>query len=484
MARIDIKSAGATLNDGVLQLENGVAMDATLRNVADQNNTTSPLKLSTTAVQIVSPLRITTDDPSDFYLDCEDGSTNNRFSITRNTASQQVNLNFASNPAGSTTTVGAIRTYVDGVNLSEVMAFREDGNVGIGTTSPTSKLFVKGSGTTSSTTSLLVHNSSGTETFSLRDDGVAFFRVGGVYTQIQGNLIYFNGGSATLSENYFKSYINGFSIGTIPSYQFNLITNDTPRLTIDGTGNVGIGTTSPSARTQIKGSGSTSATTALLVQNSGGNDIFSVTDDGSVNLGRSGSGSIHSFYGSAGLIARLSGGTIELPQSISTIANQTVYWYTRNNNGQGVTFEHNNSQLSTSTGIAMVNIGGGYGTQGSAQFSSLQIAPTYDLNANTTTSAIARGIYYNPTITNLRVAQHYAWQNTSGAMIVNSSTPNASAVLQADSTTQGFLPPRMTDAQIRAIATPAEGLVAYNTDISHLCCYQAGAWVKFSHSPM
>jgi hypothetical protein len=129
MARIDIKSNGATLNDGVLQLENGVAMDSTLRNVADQNNTTSPLKISTTAVQVVSPLRITTDDPSDMYLDCEDGSANNRFNITRNTASQQVNLNFASNPAGSTTTVGAIRTFTDGVNLGEVVKFREDGQV-------------------------------------------------------------------------------------------------------------------------------------------------------------------------------------------------------------------------------------------------------------------------------------------------------------------------------------------------------------------
>jgi hypothetical protein len=129
MARIDIKSAGATLNDGVLQLENGVAMDTTLRNVADQNNTTSPLLLSTTAVQVESPLRITTDDPSDMYLDCEDGATNNRFNITRNTASQQVNLNFASNPAGSTTTVGAIRTFTNGVNLGEVVKFREDGQV-------------------------------------------------------------------------------------------------------------------------------------------------------------------------------------------------------------------------------------------------------------------------------------------------------------------------------------------------------------------
>lgn len=74
--------------------------------------------------------------------------------------------------------------------------------------------------------------------------------------------------------------------------------------------------------------------------------------------------------------------------------------------------------------------------------------------------------------------------STFGGSVSVGATIVASAILQADSTTRGFLPPRMTDAQIRAIVAPAEGLIAYNTDISHLCCYQAGAWVKFNHSPM
>lgn len=44
------------------------------------------------------------------------------------------------------------------------------------------------------------------------------------------------------------------------------------------------------------------------------------------------------------------------------------------------------------------------------------------------------------------------------------TTPNASAILSATSTTQGFLPPRMTAAQAGAIASPAEGLLVYVTD--------------------
>lgn len=59
-----------------------------------------------------------------------------------------------------------------------------------------------------------------------------------------------------------------------------------------------------------------------------------------------------------------------------------------------------------------------------------------------------------------------------------------SAQLQIDSTNRGVLFPRMTTAEVLAITTPANGLVVYNTTIAHLVCYQGGAWVKFSHSPM
>lgn len=117
--------------ENALKLATSGPITATLTPIVDAYGNITSLKLSTNLAQFTSPLRITTDDISAMYLDIEDGSTNNRFNITRVPSSQQVNLNFASNPSGSTTTVGGIRTYVDGVNLSDVVTFREDGLVNI-----------------------------------------------------------------------------------------------------------------------------------------------------------------------------------------------------------------------------------------------------------------------------------------------------------------------------------------------------------------
>lgn len=52
----------------------------------------------------------------------------------------------------------------------------------------------------------------------------------------------------------------------------------------------------------------------------------------------------------------------------------------------------------------------------------------------------------------------------------------ASALLTVTSTTKGFLPPRMTAAQRDAIASPAAGLVVYNTDTNKLNVRVAAAW--------
>lgn len=52
------------------------------------------------------------------------------------------------------------------------------------------------------------------------------------------------------------------------------------------------------------------------------------------------------------------------------------------------------------------------------------------------------------------------------AITTDGSSADASAMLDVQSTSKGFLPPRMTSAQMGAITNPAEGLIVYCTDCS------------------
>jgi hypothetical protein len=65
---------------------------------------------------------------------------------------------------------------------------------------------------------------------------------------------------------------------------------------------------------------------------------------------------------------------------------------------------------------------------------------------------------------------------TRGNVLIGTSTNVPSAVVNVNSTTQGFLPPRMSNAQMVAIATPSEGLVVYDLTNRKLCCYDGATW--------
>jgi len=508
--------------------------------------------------------------------------------------------------------------------------------------------------------------------------------VGNVRILNNGGLTFYNGGSI-YSSHYITTANELLTVNSNNSYGAWKFTNY--NVSIDK--NLAIGTTltdfvNPSQRLLIRGSGSTSATTSLLVQNSSGQQLLSVLDDGSCTIGISGSTTNSlTIVGNTGIQAIIGNTQFQSPQSIYRYGGGVLGFYGANNDGTAFSFDFNNAQGSTNVNSVMVNLGGTYQNQTSFQFANLRIAPVYNFNANTTTNAIARGIYYNPTITNLQVAQHRAIETVTGDVLfgttsglvgigtiytgwrlnvdgairaqridltgsagpghvmlriddngtvlrnntfnINSGNGNAGqnanlavgfydstlarlyvkgsgstsattsllvqnsssnntlqvlddasviingnntssttllrannssgnyaiktlnnyrtdfgyfssgntgtfldtdvssafraglpsispswyaayfscaggdvrvgqatngtnanpcAILQANSTTQGMLPPRMTDAQIRAIASPVNGLVAYNTTIDHLCAYQGGAWVKFNHSPM
>lgn len=550
MARIEISSVSNPYGTGELQLQGKVAMSGTLTAVTDNLNTASPLKLSTGGVQVASTLQITTN--SNPYIDAEDGAGNNRFQVGRDPSSQVVNVDFASNPTGGTNMVGGIRTYTDGVNLSQVMSFRKDGWIGVNTPSPDSRFQVysgggalrigyagggnnyidgsityvsgllnaqnylsvgvqstanrctiQGSGSTSATTSLLVQNSSGSNALQITDDRTT--TITGTQTNLSTNKVYVGALSLTsagtgdtgqgiystgvdgqmiLAGSLYGFVIKSWANGTVPLFnlsnpknllsiqQYGFHNGNTDGLTgntlnlapiynftsatlsnmVRGiyynptltslvstthiafentTGDVLLNTTSGNtligssvsntSKLSIKGSGSTSGTTSLLVQNSGGTSAMTIKDDLSTNLG----GILNLVYNSSYISA--SGGA---NSSTTFIANTSAGW-----NG----FAFGNSSLS------------------------------YFAEIRTDRTNV-----YTPLFVTLV-------GNSSSA---SPPTPNASAILQADSTTQGFLPPRMTDAQVRAIVSPAVGLMAYNTDLDCPVFYSTAGWRKVSHSVM
>jgi hypothetical protein len=85
---------------------------------------------------------------------------------------------------------------------------------------------------------------------------------------------------------------------------------------------------------------------------------------------------------------------------------------------------------------------------------------------------------YNGTTRLLRVDYlgNYQFQQSLIVAASSGTAINASAILEGNSTTKGFLPPRMTTTQKNAIATPASGLVVYDTTLGKLCVRGAAAW--------
>jgi hypothetical protein len=456
MAKINVESGGTILSTGLLQLSGGAAMSTTLRSVTDQNNTASQLKLATNLTQVAGTLQIALDGGS--YIDAQDVSGIDRFNVNRSAGSQQVNVDFSSNPTSGTDAVGALRTYANGVALSEAMTFLRNGNVGVGTTTPAAKFDIGGN--VINTIQAIFARGANDSSFQLAAETGNASGAGGT-TMARLGLLY--NGVGSVAKFYFQ---RGVSSGT------GAILTDAP-LRINDTS-----TTLPTAQLTIKGSGSTSATTSLLVQNSGGTEKFKITDGlNSDIIMRS-----NPKTNGDGVIIQSSTGTDQTPQLTMrplTGAGAVRIWgdadraYFAMTNSNGVqsdniyafTIDNRRSKFAVTPD----------GSTTDASFYGKAIWDGGSAMTLRASSATQTARIFN--VENFDSSVNYLNVGATGIVALGTTSPNASAKLQVDSTTQGFLPPRMTNAQRAAIAAPAIGLMVYCTDaVEGLYIYKSTGW--------
>jgi len=158
-----------------------------------------------------------------------------------------------------------------------------------GTTVPTPSaiVHVRGAGATSATTAFLVQNSTPSDVFKVTDDGKTTIAASGFPLIV--NSTNSNTFKMTLQDNGVTRGYFGSGTG-IPLMIGDSVGN--PTHTFYGTGTIsslggiyiGSASTTPSARLHSVGSGSTSATTNVLIQNSSSANLFRITDDGRVTI--------------------------------------------------------------------------------------------------------------------------------------------------------------------------------------------------------
>jgi hypothetical protein len=204
--------------------------------------------------------------------------------------------------------------------------------------------------------------------------------------------------------------------GAIQFSDGSAFASDATNLFYDDTNDrLGVGINTPTARLHVKGSGSTSATTALLVQNSAGTAIMTSRDDLTTLLG--GGLTMPNFVNitSANNQIGFETGRINFNATAGTFSGQYAFNF---NDGGG-------NNTGTSGTIGRFSISSRFApTSGTAVYNTAFITPT--INQTGGANGITRGLYINPTLT--AAADFRAIETTAGNVVFG-NLPTSSAGL-------------------------------------------------------
>ncbi len=276
---------------------------------------------------------------------------------------------------------------------------------------------------------------------------------------------------------------------------------DTGAFFIDGNlGRVGIGTNGPGERLELIGNfllngafmpgGSAGTAGQVLVSNGAGNaPIWSASTAGDNLFNANGTipaSTTRRINLAAGSQLDIDTGALFIDGNLRRVGIGT--------NGPGYTLDvngtarfHGGAQLNSFSGgswLDMPTTGpSGIGNGGPGANAWVAYAQS---NGNYFNNALTGDIVYRNT------GGRLLWGNSSGdaIMVLNSnrlglgtSTPDQSALVEMASTTQGFLPPRMTNAQRDAISNPAQGLVIFNTNTLNIQWFDGIGWYDAATGP-
>jgi hypothetical protein len=216
--------------------------------------------------------------------------------------------------------------------------------------------------------------------------------------------------------------------------------------------------------TRLRGVSNVGTTNALTVSNSDSINLFQVQDNGYIRIGNQGADAFRIYSTNSTADAEPSGFHLVLnSRSNSQTHTSTIGFVTIN----GVT---GNATTGLQNGLLISK--GFAPTSGNAIYNLMTIIPT--INQTGGANGITRGLFINPNLTS--AADWRGIEVTNGGAYINTTSVQVSAILQADSTTKGFLPPRMTTTQKNAIASPATGLVVYDNTLNKLSVFTGATW--------
>jgi len=382
----------ANTYQALIKVGNNTNLNTTLKTLSDGAGNDLPMQASTAGVNFTGTLSQSgTAVPTAAEVAAKQDtlvSGTNIKTINGTSVLGSGNIAVVTSPSG---VAGAIQFSAGSAFGSDAAnLFWDDANnrLGVGTNVPTATEHIVGSSNTATDYALKVLNLRSQGSLSVTNDG--HVQIGDFSGQGYGTFLSFIRPSGSTRATTFNQGNQNLSITNVNG---GVIYQNTPVTVI--------------------GSGSTSATTSLLVQNSAGTAAFQIKDDMQVSLP-------------------------------STATNNTL-------------------AIGGQVGTSKNGVGVGY-TSG-------------------TSVAVRGGLFVNP---NSDTVELYGSSNSimswvNGEVLFKNANngatiSNPSAIVTIDSTTKGFLPPRMTTTQKNAIASPATGLQVFDSTMNATCEYNGTGW--------